>query len=172
MNFDTAFDRLIGHEGKFDDSPDDPGNWTGGAVGAGELRGTNWGISAAAYPHLDIKRLSRVDAKAIYSRDFWDRARCDEIAGAVAYQYFDAAVNHGPGNGVRFLQRAAGVVDDGKVGDITLDAVNRMEVSDLLMRFNAARLRFYAKIKVIRDTRRAGWFNRVADNLDYAAQDN
>jgi hypothetical protein len=29
----------------------DPGNWTGGAIGKGELRGTKYGISAQTYPH-------------------------------------------------------------------------------------------------------------------------
>jgi hypothetical protein len=32
----------------------DPGNWTGGAIGKGELRGTKWGISAQTYPQIDI----------------------------------------------------------------------------------------------------------------------
>lgn len=30
----------------------DPGNWTGGEIGKGECKGTNYGISAASYPDL------------------------------------------------------------------------------------------------------------------------
>ena len=33
MNFDKAFDRLIGHEGGFTNDSRDAGNWTGGKVG-------------------------------------------------------------------------------------------------------------------------------------------
>lgn len=39
VDFDTAFHTLLGHEGGFTEDPRDPGNWTGGRVGAGELRG-------------------------------------------------------------------------------------------------------------------------------------
>ena len=58
MKFEDAFARLIGNEGEFDDSPKDRGNWTGGAIGVGELRGTKYGISAAAFPTLDIKAIT------------------------------------------------------------------------------------------------------------------
>lgn len=35
MNFDQAFDRLLGNEGGLSMDPNDPGNWTGGHVGVG-----------------------------------------------------------------------------------------------------------------------------------------
>ena len=44
MDFDIAFTRLLGHEGKYVDNPADPG---------GE---TNWGISRRSYPGVDIER--------------------------------------------------------------------------------------------------------------------
>ena len=42
MNFETVFDRLIGHEGGWSDDPRDPGNWTGGRPNVGQLKGTNF----------------------------------------------------------------------------------------------------------------------------------
>lgn len=169
-DFDLAFERLIGHEGNFTDDPKDRGNWTSGRVGVGELKGTKFGISAMTYPHLDIRGLTLDDARHIYLRDFWIRAGADQYDGAIGYQVFDAAVNHGIGNAVRMLQRAVKVADDGDVGPLTLKAVQGMSVTDVLMRFNAQRIRFYTKLSTWLDYGR-GWMNRVAGNLDYGADD-
>jgi hypothetical protein len=56
-DFDRIFDFVVGSEGGFTDNPADPGNWTGGKIGAGECRGTKFGISAGAHPDLDIANL-------------------------------------------------------------------------------------------------------------------
>ena len=75
---------VVGEEGGFTADPTDSGNWTGGAPGRGECRGTRWGISAAAYPLLDIARLQLTDAQAIYRRDYWDRLQGDALPPALA----------------------------------------------------------------------------------------
>ena len=169
-DFDLAFERLIGHEGKFTDNRADRGNWTSGRVGAGELKGTKYGISAMSYPVLDIKNLTLDQAKEIYRRDFWMRAGADQYDGAIGYQVFDAAVNHGIENAVRLLQRAVRVADDGDVGPMTLKAVKAMTVTDVLMRFNAQRIMFYTRLSTWPEFGK-GWMNRVAGNLDYGADD-
>lgn len=169
MNFDLAFDRLIKHEGGFSDDPRDLGNWTGGAVGVGELKGTKFGIAAHSYPYLDIKNLNLAQAKEIYRRDFWD------ILGnahpAIKFQLFDAAVNHGRGNAIRFLQRAVRVADDGRWGQVSQSALIAMDHNDVLLRFVAYRLKFWAALKTF-DTYGRGWTNRGGDNLLFAAEDN
>ena len=86
MNFDVAFDRLIGAEGGYVNHPEDPG---------GE---TKFGISKRAYPDVNIASLTREDAREIYRRDYWGRARCDEYHPAIGFQLFDAAVNSGSGD--------------------------------------------------------------------------
>jgi len=93
--FDKAFKIIIGHEGGYQNDPDDRGNWTGGAVGKGELRGTKYGISAASYPTADIKNLQLWDAHRVYKRDFWDRIYGDFLPPALALVAFDTAVNSG-----------------------------------------------------------------------------
>ncbi len=162
VTFDTAFERLIGHEGGYVDHPDDPG---------GE---TNWGITLrtareAGYTG-SMRELTRAQAKEIYRTAYWGRARCDEYDGAIAFQVFDAAVNHGIGNAIRFLQRAAGVADDGAVGPVTMAAIKAMTVTDVLARFNAARLTFYTNLTTWPSFGR-GWARRIAGNLNYAADD-
>lgn len=158
MTFDEAFDRLIGNEGGYVNNPADPG---------GE---TNWGISKRSYPTLEIKALTRDQAKSIYRRDFWDRGQMDQLPEAVAFQVFDAAVNHGIETAVRLLQRAASVADDGHIGPATLAAIRRMTVTDLLMLIIAERLDYWRKLTTW-GRFGAGWAGRAANDLRYAAQD-
>jgi lysozyme family protein len=169
-DFFLCFDRLIDHEGGFQKHPNDRGNWTSGKVGVGVLKGTKFGISAMSYPHLDIENLTLDDAKNVYWQDFWLRIGCSEFHLAIGYQMFDIAVNSGPGNAVRMLQRAVGVVDDGSVGPMTQEAVVSNDVDDVLCLLNAERLEFCSKLSTWNSFGR-GWVRRIAKNLRLGAQD-
>lgn len=157
--FPALIERVLSHEGGYVNDPRDPG---------GE---TKFGIAKRSYPAVDIRNLTREGAMAIYERDFWARVQGDRLPRAFAFQALDAAVNHGIGNAVRWMQRAAGVADDGVIGPMTLAAVARTEPADLVLAFNAERLEFYAKLQTF-DTFGRGWTRRVAGNLRFAAQDN
>lgn len=157
--FDTMVERVLAHEGGYVNHPNDPG---------GE---THWGIAKRSYPHLNIRSLTRQDAVEIYRRDFWERVKCDQLPPEFAFQAFDAAVNHGIGNAVRWMQRAAGVADDGIFGPITLAAVKAMSGEDLVLKFNAERLDFYTKLSTWPSFGK-GWVRRIAGNLRHAAVDN
>ena len=163
LSFQQIFDRLIGHEGGYVNDPRDPG---------GE---TNWGVTkrtAQANGYTgSMKTMTRQQAYEIYRRAFWLRYNCEQMPDAVAYQFFDAAVNHGFGNASRMLQRAVGVLDDGIIGKYSLEAINRNPISDTLMVLNGERLNFYTRLKNF-DRFGKGWGNRVAQNLRYGAQDN
>lgn len=158
MNFDQAFDRLIGHEGQYVNNRHDPG---------GE---TNWGISKRSYPDVDIEHLTRNAAKAIYRVDFWDRIQADRMPASVAFQVFDFAVNSGIGTAVRYLQKAVGVADDGHWGPVSQSALEQMSETDLLLRLNAHRLLFMTSLLHWPQFGR-GWARRIANNLLYAAED-
>jgi len=152
MTFDDVFSRLIDHEGGYVNDPRDPG---------GE---TKYGISKRAYPGVNIATLTLDQAKVIYKRDYWDRARCSELPHQVAFQVFDTAVNSGIGQSIRFLQRAVGVADDGQVGPLTINAVRRMDAEAVAARFNGHRLEFMTKLSTW-DVFGKGWARRVAKNL-------
>lgn len=158
MDFDEAFERLIAHEGGYVNDPRDPG---------GE---TNWGISKRSYPNLDIKALTREQAKSIYKRDYWDRAGANQYDPELGFAVFDAAVNSGIGNAVRFLQRAVGVADDGNIGPITVAAVKSRSTAKVLLGFYGERLEFMTKLSVW-DRFGKGWARRIADNLRFAARE-
>ena len=171
MTFDEAFERLIGHEGAFSDDPRDPGSWTGGRVNVGQLKGTKFGIAANTYGDLDIRSLTLAQAKVIYYRDWWLKAGADEFHPAIVFQMWDFAVNAGMGTAKRALQYAAGVAVDGQVGPLTITAVKAAALNDILLRFNAYRLRHYTSLSTW-NTHGKGWTNRTAGHLDYAAKDN
>lgn len=169
--FPQFIDRLLSHEGGYSADRRDPGNWTGGKVGDGQLKGTKFGIAANSYPMLDIKNLTRAQAVGIYRRDFWERAQCHKLPPAVAFQLLDGAVNSGIPQASRWLQRAALVADDGLIGPATLAAVRATDPNDLIFRFNADRMEFMTRRKNW-PVHGAGWMRRIAANLRFAAQDN
>ena len=158
MNFDTAFEKLIGHEGGYVFDARDPG---------GE---TKFGISKRSYPTIDIRGLTMADAKAIYKRDYWDRAQCDKLPPALAFDVFDAAVNSGIGQSIRWLQKAIGVADDGIVGPLTLSNLTRQDdTSAIRARFNGHRLEFMTKLSTW-EVFGKGWARRIASNIQQVGQ--
>jgi lysozyme family protein len=128
--FAKIFAITVGHEGEaLDLTPGDRGNWTGGAIGVGELKGSKFGVSAMSYPTVDIANLSLADAQAIYHRDYFVPVGGDRLPGPLALLAFDAAVNSGVGNAARWLQRAVGVPDDGAVGPQTITAATKLSAA-------------------------------------------
>lgn len=162
-------ERIIGHEGGYTADPNDPGNWTG-EQGQSELRGTKYGISARAYPYLDIESLTADEAASLYITDYLAPLGAHRLPDAVAYLMLDLAINSGVRRAVLLLQEAVGTTVDGVIGPKTLEAVERRSEAQLAMKLTAKRLHFlssnanwphYGK----------GWVRRVADGLEYAAGD-
>lgn len=155
MNFDQAFDRLIGHEGGYVNDSRDPG---------GE---TNWGITvsvarAEGYSG-PMRDLPRDTAKAIYKAKYWAPVRADELPDSVRFDVFDAAVNHGVSQSAKWLQRAAGANPDGVIGVVTVSAA-RGAGPLIAAAFNGYRLQFYTDLNTW-PTFGKGWARRVASNL-------
>ncbi len=118
-------------EGGYVNDPRDPG---------GE---TNFGISKRSYPNLDIRGLTKDDAIAIYRRDYWDAVQGDALPPVIAVAVFDAAVNQGRSPAITLLQRAAGVTADGRLGPLTLAAVQAADPDELLFEYLGWRARRY-----------------------------
>ena len=157
MNFDTAFTKLLGHEGGYVDHPDDPGG------------ATRWGVTervARARGYTGHMRdLPEKMARDIYRADYWNRVRADDLPAGIRYAVFDAAVNSGVGQSVRWLQRALGVADDGKLGPITLAAAQSADSEALLRKLLAQRLKFMTSLSNWPSFSR-GWARRIADLLE------
>lgn len=152
MNFDLAFEKLIGHEGGYVNDARDPGGKT------------KFGISKRAYPGEDIQNLTLDRAKQLYRRDYWDAVQADNMPDAIRFDLFDAAVNSGVRQAVKWLQTAAKADPDGIIGPKTLLAVRMADPQLLAKRFNGLRLRFMTDLKTW-PTFGRGWARRIADNL-------
>ena len=156
MNFDTAFERLIGHEGGYVDHPNDPGGATRYGVTEHVARAYGYTGHMKEFP-LDL-------AKKIYRTTYWDAVRAEDCPADVRFDLFDAAVNSGPAQAVKWIQRAVGVADDGKIGPKTLLALKMADGPATAARFNGHRLAFLASLPTWATFGR-GWARRIASNL-------
>jgi lysozyme family protein len=164
MKFDEAFEKLIGNEGSYSGNSNDSGNWTGGKISSGTLKGTKYGISAASYPSIDIKNLTLEQAKGIYIKDYWNKLGLDRLPPEMAFDMFDTAVNSGVSRAIKLLQHTVGTIEDGIIGPKTLDIASDFIPSVLKMRFNANRLLFMTNLNAWDDFGK-GWARRVANNM-------
>jgi lysozyme family protein len=170
--FDAIFTLLIGEEGGYTFDPNDPG---------GE---TNWGISKASYPNVDIKNLTKAGAEAIYIRDYWTLQAADGTSPAVtgddlppvlALMVFDAAVNNGVERAREWFQAAVGVATDGVLGPQTMGAFRTvladptMGADGLAAEFLARRIDFMASLSTWQYFG-LGWSRRLA-SLPFKAKD-
>jgi len=153
MDFNEAFARLIKHEGGYVDHAADPGG------------ATNYGITervARANGYTGDMRDLPIDvARNIYRRLYWDTVRADDLPPAIRFHVFDAAVNSGPGQAVKWLQQAAGVKMDGRIGPQTLGAAASVSPA----KYSAIRLRFMTSLTTWAAFGR-GWARRICDNLE------
>ena len=109
--FPPAYALIVGDiEKGYSQDPRDPGNWTSGKVGQGLLKGTKGGISAAAYPSLDIPNLTPGDMRTLYAHDYWYRSGCDlqGLSWEWSVCLFDCAVNQGVGLARTLADQAKG----------------------------------------------------------------
>lgn len=162
MNFDTALARVLKHEGDYVDHPADPGGAT--------RYGVTQRVARANGYQGDMRDFPLSMAGPIYRAQYWDAVQADLLPPAVAFQVFDAAVNHGASQAVKFLQRAVGATPDGAIGPRTLAAVSAFTPATVVIFFNAERIAFYTGLATWPAFGK-GWINRVAGNLRYAAED-
>lgn len=119
--FARALPRVLAHEGGYVNDPHDPGG------------ATNRGITFRVYdayrtrkglPTRDVREIRPGEVSEIYRLQYWDVVKGDELPPGLDYVLFDGAVNSGPAQSVKWLQRALGnVVVDGQLGQATLAAV-------------------------------------------------
>ena len=156
MNFDSAFDLVLKHEGGYVNHPSDPGG------------ATNMGITEAVARRVGyrgpMQDLPVELAKRIYHEDYWKAVRAEELPPTVRYAVFDAAVNSGPAQSIKWLQRALGVADDGVLGPKTLTAANQANPDALRARIVAQRLIFMTNLNTF-GTFGRGWTRRCCEIL-------
>lgn len=166
FGFERALPRVLIHEGGKVDDPRDPGGRT------------NQGVIQRVYDSYrrgkklsprDVYLMSSAERDEIYRAQYWDAISGDKLPPGIDYVVFDGAVNSGPRQSVKWLQRALGDLYTGKVdgviGVMTLNAAasypNHDKLAALIIE---RRLKFLKALKTWKTFGR-GWSSRVMDVL-------
>jgi len=155
VEFKDAIKIILKHEGGYVNDPIDPG---------GE---TMMGISKRAYPHLDIKNLTKDEVKDIYYKDYWVKSKCQSIPDYLRLIYFDMVVNMGRNRAVRVLQTAINAKGlktdiDGGIGPQTIKNAEKSKLK--AGRLRSYRVKYYADLvnrKPKLEKYWYGWYKRA-----------
>lgn len=158
INFDASLRKLLAHEGGYVNHPSDPGGMTN--LGVTRRVWEQW--TGKAVTEADMRGLTAAMVAPLYKEKYWDAVKGDELPTGVDYAVFDAAVNSGPAQAAKWLQRAVGVADDGKIGPATLAAVCSKPALDVVAGFSSQRLAFLQGLKTF-PVFGKGWSRRVAE---------
>lgn len=162
--FDKAFLLIIGEEGNYQCNPDDPGNWTGARPGKGILRGTKYGISASAFPTLDIKNLTLEEAKGLYQAHYWYTIQADSLPYEIAIAMFDCSVNSGPETAISLLQKTVSCKEDGILGPETMAKTRAMiansGMAETILQLLTTRACYLASLTIFPQFGK-GWMRRL-----------
>lgn len=165
-NFTFCDKRVLVYEGGKVNNPRDPGGKT------------NQGVIQRVYDGYrrrkgmkprDVYLLEDAERDEIYRDQYWTPIRGDDLPAGVDLVVYDGAVNSGPVQSIKWLQRAltdAGLYHgsiDGHVGEGTLSAIEQhTDIFALIKAICGRRMTFLKALKVW-PTFGKGWTRRVAD---------
>lgn len=161
-NFDKALAAVLKHEGGYVNHPRDPGG------------ATNFGIIQRTYdahrrrrgltPRA-VKSIVKEEVREIYRTQYWDAIRGDDLPAGIDFVVFDGAVNSGPAQSVKWLQRSlsgyAGRID-GVIGAQTLAALDAHANHDQVVSLATGRRLAFMQALRTWDAFGKGWSRRVA----------
>ena len=160
-NYANALARVLVHEGGYVDHPADPGGAT--------MRGVTQAVydgyrTRKGLPRKHVRQISDDELQAIYRTGYADKIAFDKLPRGVDYVVLDGAVNSGPSQSVKWLQRALRMsVVDGILGEATLAAVGAHNAPEALINdICDIRLRFLRALKTW-PTFGRGWSHRITD---------
>lgn len=139
QSLEPIFHFTLQHEGGYSSNRADPGNWTGGRVGSGQLVGTKYGLSAPLVVRdrglcvtaQQMKLLTEADFRKLAIQYFWKPTQCSLLPAGLDALVFDHGFNAGAKTSVRLLQQIVGVDQDGIVGHATLEAIGTVGLADV-----------------------------------------
>lgn len=167
-NFERAQKPLLKHEGGYSNDKNDPGGPTKYGITQKNLS-IYLGHDATI---TEVKELTLTTALKIYKPRYWDAIKGDELPGGLDYCVFDGAVNSGPAQSTKWLQRALkkrklyeGQID-GQLGATTLAGAKEAEraglTGEIINDICDQRLAFMKKLRQWPSFAK-GWTTRVAE---------
>lgn len=162
-NFAAALAEILRQEGGYAEHPADPGGPT--MLGITQATLASWRgrpVSAA-----EVRALDKAEAGEIYRARYWTPIRGDDLPDGLDLAIFDFAVNSGPSRAVRLLQKLLKVSEDGRLGPITLQAMQMRDRPALIAEYCEARRNFLRGLATW-PVFGAGWSRRV-ETIEAAA---
>lgn len=156
-SFPRSLANVLVDEGGNDDDAHDPGGRTSRGIIQREYTAYRRGKGE---PSKDVWDATDEEVADIYKAQYWE-PWCDKFPAGVDYLYFDMAVNMGPAEAAKLLQRGLGVADDGHIGIVTLEAVKDASPIRLVSDVSDRRRAFYRSLRTFKYYGK-GWFSRVA----------
>ena len=164
-NYSKCLAIILEHEGGFVNHPKDPGGIT------------NHGVTKKVYDKWigrestveEMRNLTHEDVAPIYKKNYWDRAKCDQLPRGVDLCVFDWGVNSGVSRSAKALQRIVGVEQDGGIGPMTLQAVANVEPDQIIIQMHYVRDNFYRSLSTF-DTFGKGWIRRNDETKEKALE--
>jgi lysozyme family protein len=157
-NWEKAFQAVLKHEGGFVNHPKDPGGMT------------NLGVTKKVWEEFvgrevdeaEMRALTPDVVKPLYKKNYWDKIKGDQLPSGVDYAAYDLAVNSGTGRAAKYLQRIAGVPDDGVIGPKSMEAILACDPVETVDAICDMRLDFLQKLPTW-GTFGKGWGRRVEE---------
>lgn len=167
-SFPRALTLVLKHEGGYSNHPADPGGAT--------MKGVIQRVYDAyrqrkGLPARSVRKLENAELQEIYRQMYWNKIDGDELPAGLDYCVFDAAVNSGPSQAAKWLQRAVNdvlgkgfLVVDGNIGPATLsgaeEAVQAFQFGPVIDAMCDRRLAMLKGLKTWA-TFGGGWTNRI-----------
>jgi lysozyme family protein len=171
QSYAKALGLVLVHEGGYSNHPQDPGGAT--------MKGVIQRVYDAyrqrkGQPTRSVKHLAEDELQEIYRQLYWNKIDGDQLPAGVDYCVFDGAVNSGPYQSAKWLQRGLNDVlgkkvlaVDGNIGPATLAAAEDTAIrsSQLWAVIDAMCDRRLAMLKGLKTwpTFGKGWATRVSE---------
>lgn len=158
---------ILKWEGGFVNDPDDLGGATNKGVTIGTYTQYRKSKDLSLPTIEDLKNISDDEWMDILKALYWDRWKADRIVSqSIANILVDWVWASGI-HGIKRPQRILGVKDDGVVGSITINALNKYNnQQELFDKIKEDRVKFIEEICLKRPTNskfKRGWLNRLND---------
>lgn len=177
VNFEAGLYETLKWEGGYSNHPED----NGGA--------TQYGVIQRVYNSYrrlkgqiprDVRKITKAEMQDIYKKNYWDQVSGDLLPIGLDFVVFDFAVNSGPNQAIKYLQRAINKSEgrtlkiDGHMGPATLDAATSLkDLAGVIATICDSRLSFVKRLTDWK-TFGKGWTRRIkgvkATGLKMAAE--
>lgn len=158
-NWPNVYASVLGSEGGYWDDP------VGGPTLNGVTQSTydSWRVNNG-YAKQTVRLMTEAERTRIYQGGYWKPVRGDELPTGLDLCVFDYAINSGPSQAIKDLQRILNVVVDGAIGAKTIEAVNVAMANGgytvTIKAYIALRWAFMKKLKNFKPNE-DGWRNRL-----------